>query len=503
MNHLEQLERLTGEIVHLGHVLAMLHWDQETQMPPGALEGRAEQNALIEGLIHDRMTNPEIGEQLDALGVSKERPEGDAELDSRSRALAREVGRSYRQATQLPRDLVTEMARQTSINHGLWVEARKQSDFSIFRNALETSVSLVRQKIDCIGFDGHPYDPLLDEYEPAMRSAEVEQIFTPLGEYLADLVARIRESGTVIDTEPLTRPCAIDGQAAFGRTLLQAMGYEFEHGRVDVAPHPFATTLGPADVRLTTRYDERLVQQSIFGTIHEGGHGLYEQGIDPALGATVLQDGTSLGIHESQSRLWENMIGRSLPFWQHFYPSLQTQFPDAFGSLSVDTFHRGINAVRPSFIRVEADEVTYSLHIILRFELEKALVDGSLDVADAPEAWRIRSEELFGIRPEREADGVLQDIHWSELLFGYFPTYALGNLYAAQFMETMRGDIDVDALVGAGDLIPIREWLRDKIHRHGRIYPAGTLCERVTGAALDPSHFSRYLEQKYSAIYRL
>ncbi len=497
----ERLKEISREVKLLEHTAALLSWDQETYMPELAVEERSEQLSLLEGLVHERITSPETAEQLDRAGSSDERPEGDPGLPGLDRAFLRQMHRLWRKRTKLPKDLVTRLAKQASVSQSVWIQARKESDFSRFAPQLGRLLDLVLEKASLLGFEGHPYDPLLDEYEPWMTTARVASLFDRMEPRLRELLGRISSRPQPEDSFLLTE-YPVDLQERFGKQVLADMGYDFRRGRLDVSAHPFTTTLGRDDVRLTTRYNPRYFKTSIFGTIHEGGHGLYELGFDPALGGTILADAASLGIHESQSRLWENMIGRSRPFWDHYLPPLRELFPVQLDGVTLDRFYRAVNRVEPSLIRVEADEVTYSLHIILRFRLEVALLSKDLRVEDLPAAWNEQSERLLGIRPDSDAAGVLQDVHWSLGLFGYFPTYALGNLYAAQFLETMRGDLPgLDDRLREGNLTVILDWLRSRVHRHGSVFPASELCRRVTGSELDPDAFIGYLERKYAAVY--
>jgi carboxypeptidase Taq len=502
---LKRLKEIVREYRHLGHSAAVLHWDQETCMPEAAVGDRAEQLSLLSGLMHDRITRQEIGEKLGALGIDVRMdplpriPEGFRGIDQ---AFLRELARQYRRNTKLPRRVVTELAKQTSIGQRVWVQARKDADFSKFSGQLATILELVREVSSCLGSEDHPYDPLLDEYEPYMSTARVGEVFAGLRQGLKQLLDKIRGSGRAVDSEFLHRDYEIEKQKSFGLEVLEALGFDFKRGRLDETAHPFTTTLGSSDVRITTRYDKRFFPTAIFGTIHECGHGLYELGFDPALHGTLLAEGASLGLHESQSRMMENMIGRSLPFWKHFHPKLKDLFPDALSDVDLRRFYEGINRVSPSFIRVEADEVTYNLHILLRFELEKQLVSGDLAVEDLPEAWNAQMQELLGLSPPDDAQGVLQDIHWSGGMFGYFPTYSLGNLYAAQFFDTLKRDVsDWRRQVEEGRFHDIVGWLRENIHKHARVYPAGELCSRVTGRPLDSKYLLDYLEEKFGDIY--
>jgi carboxypeptidase Taq len=502
---LKRLKEIDREHRLLAHTAAVLHWDQETYMPEAAVQDRADQLSLLSGLMHDRITQPEIGEQLTGLGVSFEKeslPGVSEDFKEIDRAFLRELARHYRRSTRIPRRVVTELARQTAIGQRVWVEARKDSDFSKFSGQLDVILSLVREVSSCLGFDDHPYDPLLDEYEPYMKSAEVEEVFAGLRQGLVKLLDKIRGSGKTVDVDFLSRTYEIEKQKSFGLEVLEALGFDFRRGRLDESAHPFTTTLGSADVRITTRYNGRFFPTAIFGTIHECGHGLYELGFDPAVQGTLLAEGASLGLHESQSRMMENMLGRSLPFWSHFYPKLKRLFPDSLAGVDLRRFYEGVNRVTPSFIRVEADEVTYNLHILLRFELEKQLIRGDLAVDDLPEAWNTKMQELLCLTPPDDAEGVLQDVHWSGGMFGYFPTYSLGNLYAAQFFNSLKRDVPSwREQVEEGQFHDVLDWLRENIHRHARVYPARELCTRVTGQSLNPSYLLDYLEEKFGDIY--
>jgi carboxypeptidase Taq len=368
---------------------------------------------------------------------------------------------------------------------------------------LEELVQLNIEKAERYGYEEHIYDALLDQFEPFMKTREVERVFDGLRDSLVDLVRRISEAPQVDDVF-LHHSYPAERQELLGNEFLNALGYEFNRGRLDVSAHPFTTTLGPNDVRITTRYHEDLFASAVFSTIHEAGHALYELGVDPKYHNTLLATGTSLGIHESQSRLWENMVGRSREFWSHWFPRVKELFPEQLSGVEKEQFYRAINRVEPSLIRIEADEVTYSLHVILRFQLEVKLMTGELEVKDLPEAWNTTMEELLGITPPSDAKGVLQDVHWSMGAIGYFPTYALGNLYGAQFLRTMLREIpDVYDKVAAGEFAPILSWLRERIHCHGAAKTPKELITEVTGEELDPEYFVRYLESKYGEIYGL
>ncbi len=478
-------------------ITELLEWDQETHMPPKAAEDRGRQAGLLAGLAHDRLTSDELGTMLDAL----EREDfGD---DYAAATNVREVRREFDRAVKLPRALVEDIARTSSMAKAAWAQARAESDFARFAPHLERMLELKRQVADCVGWEAEPYDALMDEYEPGARAAQVQEVFDQVKAELVPLVAAIREAPRQPDESIRTRPCPVGQQAALGRRIMEAMGFDFEAGRVDTSTHPFCAGMSPRDVRLTTRYDERYLPMALFGLMHEAGHALYEQGLDPAHTGTPMAQAVSLGIHESQSRLWENQVGRSRALWEHFFPQLQAAFP-SMSDVTLDDWVFAINAVRPSLIRVEADEVTYGLHIMLRFDLERQMIRGELAVSDVPEAWNEGMRQLLGLTPPDDARGCLQDIHWAMGIIGYFPTYALGNLYAAQFYAAARAALpDLDDQLRGGDLRPLRAWLREHIHRHGRRYRAGELVERVTGRPLSSGPFVAYLHEKFKPLYGL
>ncbi|MFA7348941.1 MAG: carboxypeptidase M32 [Desulfurivibrionaceae bacterium] len=491
MHILAQLKKYSAELVDLHHTLALMQWDQEVRMPRRAAEGRAGQFATLSALAHRREVSPELGALLAEAEAQKE------SLSVEDRALLRVMRRSYDQNTKLPEEFVAEFSRLTSQAQMAWLEAREQSDFAIFQPLLERLVVLSRQQAEYLGYTAHPYDALLDLHEEGLTTARVEAMFTELQAPLVGMVKRF--SGRLA---PLSfgEPFSSSGQEQFAEHLLVAMGFDFSRGCLARSPHPFTTTLGHHDRRITNRYAPRSLD-FIFGALHEGGHALYEQGIDERLANSHLDDGVSLGIHESQSRFWENVVGRSRPFWQRFFPELQRSFPGQFAHTELDDFIRGINAVTPGLIRVDADEVTYNLHVLIRFEIEKGLIEGSLEVADLPRVWRDKYRQYLGVEVESDADGVLQDIHWAHGSFGYFPTYTIGNLASAQIWEAYRKhDPAFTQTLAEGNLTKIKEWLVREIHGHGSVYPPEELLTRVTGAPLSARPFLAYLEEKFSAL---
>jgi carboxypeptidase Taq len=488
------------ELAILNSTLALLGWDERTKLPKAGGEYRAEQMSFLAGFIHKKLTAPEVGEWLAELIDSPLA----ADRNSESGADIVNLKRDYDRKTKLPQSLVEELAKLEVLGQQMWVEARKANDFARFRPLLERTIELKRQQAAAIGFDDQPYDALLDEYEPGAKTAEVATALRGLREQLVPLVAAIAASSRRPNLDALKGRYPTDLQEKFGERAAAAIGFDFQAGRLDVTNHPFCAGMGPCDVRLTTRYDEKSLDGSLFSTLHEAGHGIYEQGLPAARYGLPTGEAVSLGIHESQSRMWENLVGRSRAFWEHFYPHAQATFPEPLVAVSLDTFYFAINDVRPSLIRTESDEVTYNLHILIRFELELALINDELKVADLPQAWHAKYREYLGIESPTDSDGVLQDVHWSSGAFGYVPTYSLGNLYAAQFFEKAAKDLgDLNAMFRRGEFLPLREWLRANIHSRGRCYPAAELVRRVTGSPLSHDALMRHLRGKFGPLYDL
>ncbi len=495
------------EIQRINSAASLLSWDQETYMPAGGGEARAEQISTLQGIAHqkfisqevDRLlttwVDPETGELHDSPGETWDEP---------SRSLLREVWRDYRRAKKLPSDFVIKLSRECSLAQQVWVEAKENQAFSQFLPNLRTVLSLKREEAEYLGYEDSPYNALLDVYEPGSSIAALRPLFTQVKARLVPLLKKIQQSSVQIDDTMLFHTFDQARQLEFGRMVLIAMGYDFERGRLDLSAHPFTTSFHPTDVRVTTRVHEHDLQSCLFSCIHEGGHGLYDQGLDPRYFGTPLGDSVSLGIHESQSRMWENCVGRSRPFWRFFYPMLQQTFHHQLRTLDVEQFYAAINRVKPSLIRVEADELTYNLHIMLRFEIEQDLIEGRTRPEDLPGIWNQKMEEYLGIVPSNDADGVLQDVHWSFGAFGYFPTYTLGNLYSVQFYEQAKLEIPhLEDEIAAGQLMVLRRWLGQKIHRWGRMFTPDHLAQRVTGKSLDPEPFLSYVERKYGELYKL
>ena len=460
-------------------------------MPRGGVKHRGEQMALLAGLVHDRSTDPRIGELLSDV-------EGSplvADAESVEAVNVRELRRDFDRETRLPRRLVEEMARVSALSSQAWSEARDRDDFKSFAPFLDQTFALAREKADAFGYKDVRYDALLDDYEPDMTTAQLSILFEQLRSQLVPLVDALRDRQ---HAQMPQREFPVERQRAFVESVAAKLGFDLEGGRFDLGPHPFCSMIGPGDVRIAARYQTGNLVNGFLGVMHETGHALYEQGLDSAHYGTPMGESVSLGIHESQSRMWENLVGRTRGFWLHFYPQLQKAFEDKLRDVPLETFRAAMNHVAPGLIRVEADEVTYNLHVVIRFELERALLDGDLRAADVPDAWGERYREYLGIAPDNDRNGCLQDIHWSESLIGYFPTYTLGNVYAAQLFEAAERAIGpLEDAFAEGEFSALRGWLAENIHRHGKRYRAAALVERVTGTPPDPSALIASLSQRY------
>ncbi len=485
---------------YLQSTSALLEWDQETKLPATGRGYRSEQITFLAGEIHHRKTDPRVGELLNELADS----DLAAEPNSLTGAVIRNLKQDFDKQVKLPKSLVEQLAFAASNGQRVWVEARKNNDFNSFQPALEETFRLKREQADAIGFEDCRYDALLDDFEPGAKTQEVADVLEGLRKELVPLVAAIVDSGVKPSVEILQRHFPVDAQRAFGLEAASQIGFDFDRGRLDVTHHPFCTEMGPDDCRITTRYDEQFFNSAFFGTLHEAGHGIYEQGLPGNAYGLPTGQYCSLGIHESQSRLWENLVGRSRPFWEHFFPKAKTHFPGALGDVSQDTFYKAVNAVNPSLIRVEADEATYNLHIIIRFELERELLDETLSVADLPVAWNEKYESMLGIVPPTDSDGVMQDVHWSAGLVGYFPTYSLGNLYASQMFVAAENELgDLGSMFGAGEFQPLKDWLNSKVHVFGKRFLSPELGMQVTGKPLSHGDLLEHLHGKLSPIYGL
>lgn len=491
-----ELIRLARERTVLASTLGLLQWDAEICMPRGGVGHRGEQMALLAGIVHDRETDPRIAELLAAVE--------DSSLVTDPLSVeavnVRELRRDFDRETRLPRRLVEELARVSALSSQAWSEARDNDDFNGFAPWLDQTFALAREKADAIGYVGARYDALLDDYERGMTTEQLSVLFAQLGPQLVPIVQSLRDQPSSLPPQIAGREFPVEQQRIFAEAVAAKLGFDREYGRFDLGPHPFCSMIGPGDVRIASRYSAQNFTNGLLGVMHETGHALYEQGLDPAHYGTPMGDAVSLGIHESQSRLWENLVGRTHGFWVHFYPQLQQTFKGKLDDVSLDAFRSMMNSVSPGLIRVAADEVTYNLHVIIRFELEVALLSGDLRAADVPAAWAERYKKYLGITPDNDRDGSLQDIHWSEGLIGYFPTYTLGNVYAAQLFEAAEAAVGpLEDSFAKGDFAPLRSWLAENIHRQGKRYLPGDLIERSTGNRPDPSAMIASLLHRYSA----
>ena len=493
----EELKKKLAEIHDVHMARSILSWDQHTKMPPKAGEVRAEQLGTLDRIAHELFIDDDIGALLEELRPYEE----SHDYDSDEASLLRVTRREYAKATRVPSDLRAELTRAGAIALAAWVEARQKSDFAIFLPYLRRNVELQREYVACFPKVENDYDLLLDDFDEGMKTTEVRAVFDELKTELIPLIAEITERADAVDNSCLTGHFPIDKQRAFALAVLEQLGYDHESWLLDPTVHPFAMSAATTDIRLTTRYDEGDMN-SLMAAIHEFGHGFYEAGIDPRLERTPLSQVTSMSLHESQSRMWENLVGRSLPFWKHFYPQLQAAYPGQFDDVELDEFYRAINKVEPSLIRIEADEATYNLHIILRFELEQEILDGSLDLADLPEAWNARMTEYMGVDVPDDAHGVLQDVHWSGGAIGYFPTYSLGNVISVQLWDQVREAIpDLDQQFERGEFGELSAWLRENLHRNGRKFTSKETLERLVGGGIDSGPYLRYLKDKLGGIY--
>jgi carboxypeptidase Taq len=493
-----ELREHLAELVDLRNASHLLGWDQQTMMPPRGGPARAESLATLGRISHELFVSAETGRLLEAAAdtLDGESPDSDASR------LVRVTQRHWEKARRVPSALTADIARAGSIGQEVWVHAREQSDFAAFAPYLRTNLELARRYVDCFDNFDCPYDVLLDDYDEGMTTAEVRRLFDELKGELVPLIATLSGRQDPVDDSCLHGHFPITEQRALVDEVVELMGFDRQGWRIDDAVHPFAIGFGSGDVRITTRWDETFFPSALYGAMHECGHGLYEEGVAASLQRTPLGHAESLSLHESQSRMWENMVGRGRAFSGVLAPRVAAQFGGAVDRLDADTLYRAVNRAQPSFIRVEADEATYGLHIVLRFEIEQELIEGRLAVEDLPEAWNARFKEYFGLDVPDDAHGVLQDVHWSSGSIGYFPTYALGNLIAGQLWERAHADVpDLDARIAAGELAPLRDWLREHVHRHGAKFTTQELLQRVVGAPIAVAPFVTYLKSKLSEVY--
>lgn len=499
MTAVQRLREALGEVSDLRRADELLRWDQETCMPPGGVEDRANQTATLSRLAHQRFTSPEMARLLEAA----EAEVAGLPPDEDDASLVRVTRRDLDLLTRVPAELVAEMARAAAEAQPIWHHAKSAADWSLFVPAMERTVELHGRLTEALGYRERPYDALIEAGEPGLTTGRVEGLFAEIRTAIAPLVAGISAHAGRVDAAVLDRPFDEQRQLAFSLDTITRLGYDLARGRQDLSAHPFCTAFGPGDVRLTTRTGATLGDSCLYSSIHEAGHALYDQGIPRSLDRTPLWGGASSGVHESQSRLWENLVGRSRPFADWLVPRLREACPDTLGDLEPEPFWRAINRVRPSYIRVDADEVTYNLHILLRFQLENDLLEGRLRVADVPGAWAAQLQDLLGLERPNDRDGALQDIHWTDSMGG-FVGYTLGNLIGAQIMEAARRDLpDLEAQHAAGDFEPLLSWLRDRVHRHGRKLTPDELVERATGSPISAGPWIAYVREKFTSLYGL
>jgi len=494
---IKELKKRLAEIYHLNSILQLAAWDQEVNMPPKVADARALSISHLAAVIHNKFVFIDSDGLLSKLVKALE----SKKIKGSDAIVVLETWRTYNREKKLPESFVRKLSETCSKSQSIWAKARRENNFKLFLPWLKNIVDLKKQEAKYVGFKESPYDALLDVYEPGMTARETEKIFTDLKSFLIPFLKKIQSQNIKVKPDKMKGNFPIEAQKKWNIFLAESIGFDFEAGKMDVSTHPFASGLHPYDVRLTTRYKHDDIFYSIGSTIHETGHGLYEQGLPTKHFGTPLGESVSLGIHESQSRMWENIIGKSQPFWKYFYPKLQNEFPIPFKNLDLDEFYKIINQVNPSLIRTEADEVTYNLHVILRFEIEKGMIEGTIKLENLPQIWKSKMREYLGIEVKNDTSGVLQDVHWSMGNMGYFPTYALGNLYSAQFFTTMQHDIpDIYQKISKGKFGEINKWLRKNIHNYGKTYRAKDLVKKITGETLNSKYFKEYIENKYGTI---
>ncbi len=489
---LQAMHTLIRKIKHYEEAVSVLQWDMRTGAPRKGLEARSAAVGALAAEMFKLAVSPEMGRYLDELEQLSD------SLSERDRKLIEVLRKDYDRSVKIPPDQYEAYVTLTTHAESVWEEAKAKSDFAMFAPYLEEIVTYTRSFIALWGYEGHPYNTLLDDYEPGMTVDVLDRLFGELREQLVPLVQQVVDH-PLPPADFLNQRYEKEEQQAFSLYMLEQLGFDFEAGRLDESAHPFAAGLNPGDVRITTSYKPDDFTFSLFSTIHECGHALYEQNIAEELAGTPLHNGASMGIHESQSRFWEIFIGMSRPFWERYLPKLKQHFPQQLTGVELEAFYHAINLAKPSLIRIEADELTYNLHIIIRYELEKALIGGEIKVADLPHLWNDKYEQYLGIRPDNDAGGVLQDVHWSAGLFGYFPSYSLGNMYAAQLMHSLRGAMpDLDERIRRGQLLPIKDWLAAHIHKHGKLKTPNELIRGVSGEPLNPAYLIAHLRSKYA-----
>jgi carboxypeptidase Taq len=491
---------LDQRLAHYKEILDLVGWDMQTKAPK---KGKSYRSQAV-GTLSSDMYHISLSEEMERCLTYLSTPDVFEQLDEATSKCVKERKTEFDKLKKIPADLYKEFVIHAANAQEIWEEARHTNNFALYQPALEKMVKYQKKFIEYFGYEKHPYDALLNEYEPGLTVQTLDPLFADLRTKTIDLLVRIQASPHQPKTDLFNQHFDVEKQKEFSLFVLTQLGFDLNAGRLDVSAHPFASGINISDVRITTRYLENDMRSAIFGTIHECGHALYEQGINPDYQGTSLAEGTSMGIHESQSRFMENVVGRSYEFWSYLYNDLQQFFPAKFDGVELEEFCRAINVVQPSLVRVEADELTYNLHIIVRYEIEKGLMAGEFEVKDLPQIWNSKMKEYLGVSPDSDAEGVLQDVHWSFGGFGYFPSYSLGNLYAAQIAHTMRRQLpNFDLLLEQGEFLTIREWLRENIHQHGKFYSPHELIKKVTGEDLNAKYLIDYFEEKYSKVYKL
>lgn len=496
----EQFMERLRKIKSYEEAAGVLYWDLRTGAPRKGVAQRSQTIGMLQTEAFRLSTGDDLGQWLEQLA----KPENYDTLSDVEKRCVDLTKRRYERSRKIPAEMYQEFVVLTSEAESVWEEAKKEADFSKFQPYLEKIVDFNRKFTELWGYEDHPYDALLDDYDPGMTVRKLDELFAGVREQLVPLVAQVQQSGQEPDVSFLKQPFDIAKQRAFSEFIVQELGYDMSAGRIDETEHPFATALNIGDVRITTRFKPDDLTFSLFSTIHECGHALYEQNISEELNGTPLADGASYGIHESQSRFWEIFIGMSRPFWKRYMSELQSYFPEQLGNVSDEMFYRAINKAEPSLIRIEADELTYNLHIMIRYEIEKQLIAGEIEVKDLPQIWNDKYEEYLGVRPSHDGEGVLQDVHWAGGAFGYFPSYSLGNMYAAQIVAKIQKDIpDFTTLIEQGNFAPIKNWLTERIYRYGSLMKPEEFMVRVTGEELDSRYLIAHLKEKFGELYGL
>ncbi len=483
------------DIEFLNSAIGALYWDSRVNIPRKGVAYRGEVLGYLSAELYRKQTSDTMKAFIDEFSAL-------ADADDVTRAMADRAKREYDRSMKIPEERYRAYVVAVSAAESAWEEAKGKADYAMFKPHLETLIGFNREFAEYWGAGAQKYDKLLDYYEPGATTATLDAVFGEVRDAIVALLNKIKTKPKPDDSF-LKSVFPVDAQARFSHHVLEKMGYDFEAGRLDVSVHPFTITMGLDDVRITTHYYENELRSALYSSIHEGGHAIYEQNIDPALAGTMLMTGASMGIHESQSRLYENLVGRSRAFWEYFYPEAQKAFPQ-LANVPLESFYKAVNSVQPSLIRIEADELTYSLHIIIRYEMEKAIFDGGAEIDDLPALWNAKYKEYLGVEPKNDGEGILQDTHWSGGNFGYFPSYALGNLYGAQFLHTMKRDVpDMERRIASGDLECVNAWFKEHVHRHGAVYLPAELIQKVTGEPLTARYFIDYLNAKYADVYGL